>query len=298
MRAKIFKGTVLLITNNESLKDSLQRALLHAGYGIRIVRSQEEGLDVVQDINPTITVVDRRESGFSRLHHEIPLHPPIVTVMYHNEACHEQHCVMDIEDGAARAVCNASPGMIVALLGAVLRRQRWEQTGPERYVAEGMTVDLQKYEVTVGATPIHTSATEFRILKSLVATPGHFVSRTALLDHVWGEGFAVGSHTLDVHISSLRRKLNLNGTSPALILTVKGLGYKLRSMTSTVEAPLHQAIPLSDSRDTASLRSWLYQTRSKTVNVPGVGGSQWRHKPDRHISARYRIKPLYHRDQG
>jgi DNA-binding response OmpR family regulator len=295
MLAKIFRGTVLLVTNNEGLRDSLQRALLQVGYGIRVVRSQEEGLDVVQDINPAILVVDRRESGFSRLHHEMPLHPPIITVMYHPEPCHEQHCVIDIEDGAARAVCNASPGMIVALLGAVLRRQRWDRTVPERYVAEGMTIDFQKYVVTVGGTPVHTSATEFRILKSLVVTPGHFVSRTALLDHVWGEGFAVGSHTLDVHISSLRRKLNHNGASTALILTVKGLGYKLRSMPSSAEAP-----PIKPYRSVTHPIEHpsvlVYQTRTKTV--PGVGGSQWRHKPDRHISARYRIKPLYHRDQG
>jgi len=297
MRAKIFKGTVLLVSNNEGLRDRLQRALLQVSYGIRVVRSQEEGLDVVRDINPAILVVDRRESGFSRLHHEMPLHPPIVTVMYHTEACHEQHCVIDIEDGAARAVCNASPGMIVALLGAVLRRQRWEQTLPERFVAEGMTIDFQKYVVTVGGTPVHTSATEFRILKSLVATPGHFVSRTTLLDHVWGEGFAVGSHTLDVHISSLRRKLNHDGASPALILTVKGLGYKLRSTASPVEAPFLQPFR-SAAHVIAHSSVPIYQTRNRAVDVPGIGGSQWRHKPDRHISARYRIKPLYYRGQG
>jgi DNA-binding response OmpR family regulator len=297
MLAKIFRGTVLLVTNNEGLRDCLQRALLQAGYGIRVVRSQEEGLRVLRDINPAILVVDRRESGFSRLHHEMTRHSPIVTVMYHSEACHEEHCVIDIEDGAARAVCNASPGMIVALLGAVLRRQRWEQTVPERYVTEGMTIDFQKYVVTVGGTPVHTSATEFRILKSLVATPGHFVSRTALLDHVWGEGFAVGSHTLDVHISSLRRKLNHNGTSPALILTVKGLGYKLRSMTLPAAGPLLKPYRsmIHAIRHSSALGC---QTPNRSVNVPGVGGSQWRHKPDRHISARYRIKPLSDRGQG
>jgi DNA-binding response OmpR family regulator len=297
MRAKIFKGTVLLVSNNEGLRDSLQRALLQVGYGIRVVRSQEEGLDVARDINPSILIVDRRESGFSRLHHEMPLHPPIITVMYHTEACHEQHCVIDIEDGATRAVCNASPSMIVALLGAVLRRQRWERTIPERYVAEDMTVDFQKYVVTVGGTPVHTSATEFRILKSLVATPGHFVSRTTLLDHVWGEGFAIGSHTLDVHISSLRRKLSHNGASPAFILTVKGLGYKLRSMTSPAAAPLLK--PDRSMTHVVQHSSALgYQTHNRTVAAPGVGSSQWRHKPNRHISARYRVKPLYDRDQG
>ena len=271
MRAKIFKGTVLLVTGNEDLRDGLQRALLRAGYGIRIVRSQEEGFNVMQDINPTILVVDRRESGFSRLHHEMPLHTPIVTVMYHTEICYEQHCVMDIEDGAARAVCNASPAMIVALLGAVLRRQRWERTVPERYVAEGMTIDFQKYVVTVGGAPVHTSATEFRILKSLVVTPGHFVSRTTLLDHVWGEGFAVGSHTLDVHISSLRRKLNPNGSSPELILTMKGLGYKLRSILLPVETPLiqphHTASP---GIGHLSLRP--YRPPTHAMNVSGGGG--------------------------
>ena len=296
MLAKIFRGTVLLVTNHEGLREHLQHALLQAGFGIRVVRSQEEGLRVLRDINPAILVVDRRESGFSRLHHEMALHSPIVTVMYHSEACHEEHCVIDIEDGAARAVCNASPGMIVALLGAVLRRQKWERTEPERYVAEGMTIDFQKYVVTVGGTPVHTSATEFRILKSLVATPGHFVPRTTLLDHVWGEGFAVGSHTLDVHISSLRRKLNYNGTSPALILTVKGLGYKLRTTASPAALPLLQPYR-SAAQVIAHPSVPVYQTRNRAVNGPGIGGSQWRHKPDRHISARYRMKPRYYRDQ-
>jgi len=297
MRAKIFKGTVLLVSNNEGLRDSLQRLLLQLGYGIRVVRSQEEGLHVMEEINPAILVVDRRESGFSRLHHEVPLHTPIVTVMYHHEPCHEQHCVIDIEDGAARAVCNASPRMIVALLGAVLRRQQWERPVPDRYVTEGMTVDLEKYVVTVGGMPVHTSATEFRILKSLVATPGHFVSRTALLDHVWGEGFAVGSHTLDVHISSLRRKLNHNGTSPAHILTVKGLGYKLRSTALPIKTPFLESYG-SVAHEIRHPFVPANQIRTKTVNVPGVGGSQWKHKPDHEISVRHRMRHQYNKNQG
>src|SRR5262249_30201210 len=277
MLAKIFKGTVLLVTNHEGLRDSLQRALLQVGYGIRVARSQEEGLEVVRDINPAILIVDRRESGVSRLHHENPLHPPIITVMYHTETCHEQHCVIDIEDGAARAVCNASPGMIVALLGAVLRRQRWDRTVPERYVLDGMTIDFQKYVVTVGGTPVHTSATEFRILKSLVATPGHFVSRTTLLDHVWVEAFPAASHTLDVHISSLRRKLNHDGAKPSVILTVKGVGYKLRPTALAAESPLLEPYLARTHRMQHSPVP-VYKTGGRIVNVPRAGGSQWRHK--------------------
>lgn len=291
MRAKIFQGTVLLVTSSGYLKDRLQKALLQAGYGIRTVRSQEDAFTVMQDINPAILVVDRRESGFSRLHHEMPLHLPIVTVMYHADVCDEQHCVIDLEEGAARAVCNASPAMIVALLGAVLRRQRGERTVPERYVADGVTIDLQRYEVMAGATSVQTSQTEFRILKSLVAAPGHFLSRKALLDHVWGEGFSVCPHTLDVHISALRRKLNPNGSSPEVILTLKGLGFKLRSAALPAETSV-----LQPYRSAAFMVSHLsprpYLPRTQTVHESRLGSSRWRHKPDHQPSARYRVKPV------
>jgi len=297
MPDKIFRGTVMLVTNNKVLRDCLHGALLQAGYGTRVVRSQEEGLDIVQDVNPAIVVVDRRESGFSRLHHGMPLHPPIVTVMYHTEACHEQHCVMDIEDGATRAVCNASPEIIVALLGAVLRRQRWERPISERYVGEEVTVDFRNYEVTVHGMPVQTTSTEFRILKSLVATPGHYLSRAALFHDVWGEGFAVCPHTLDVHIYSLRRKLNPKRSSPDLILTINGSGYKLRPIFSPVETACFQSyVSPSPAISYSSRRP--HQPPTHARNGPLVGGSRWRHEPDHRVSARYRIRPAYRGDQG
>lgn len=297
--ANISTGSVLLVTNNERLRDRFQRALLKAGYGIHVVRSQEEGLNVAQDINPAIIVVDRRESGFSRLHHEMPLPPPIITVMYHTEACYEQHCAMDIEDGAARAVCNASPLMIIALMGAVLRRQQWERVIPERYVADDITIDIPKHEVTVGAKPVKLTATEFRIIESLVVAPSHYLSRTALLDHVWGEGVAVVPHVLDVHICLLRRKLNSNTTAQDLILTVNKLGYKLRPMTLPSEAPFIQPYcPATPGIGLASLPA--ISTQAPYLRPEHFHGwrFQGRHKPDRRTLARYRIRPAYDGAQG
>lgn len=273
MLTKIYRGTVLLVTSNECLKGSLQRALLRVGYGVRIVRSQEEGVKAMRDINPAILVVDRRESGFSRLYYEGSLHPPIVTVMFHDEACNEQHCIMDLEDGATRAVCNASPAMIVALLGAVLRRQQLERAVPERYVSGGVDIELQNHEVKVDGALVPISPTQFRILESLILAPGHYLSRNALLDTVWGEGFAIIPHVLEVHISSIRRKLDSYGMSPGLIRTVKGLGYKLRPMSSPSEAP-----PVQPYRTATpgirypSPRPYLAHTH--TVNVSGFGDAR------------------------
>jgi DNA-binding response OmpR family regulator len=292
MRAKIFKGTVLLITGDERFQAHLEQALLRAGYGIRIALSQEEALRELRATTPAIIVVDRRQSGFSRLSQETPLPPPIVTVSYHNEPCDEQHCVMDLEDGATRATCNASPAVIVGLLGAVLRRQRWDQqwSTPSCYVSSGVTVDLENCEVKVGKVSVHVSRTEFRILQSLIGAPGHYLPRKALLDQVWGEGFAIFPHVLDVHIWSLRRKLDSARTNPELITTIKGLGYRLRSALQPNQASsvqVHASSPLT-------IQAAVFHTKqvpARSARTSTLGGVYWQRQPTQSVSARYRRKP-------
>lgn len=280
MRAKIFRGTVLLVTGDDRLRNELERALLQGGFGVRLAKNQDDALVELRSTTPAILIVDRRESGFSRLRQDVPDLPPIVTITYHVEPCDDRHCVTDLEDGATRAVCNASPAIIVALLGAVLRRQRWDRPAPTHYVADALTVNLEKYEVTVGSMPVHVSRTEFRILESLVAAPGHYLSRRALQDQVWGEGFAIYPHTLNVHISSLRRKLDPVGANPGLITTVKGLGFKLRGTAAADDRPVAAAC-----RSAASdIRPVLFRARRKPAPVSAVPAGRrtsWRRFPDR-----------------
>jgi DNA-binding winged helix-turn-helix (wHTH) protein len=165
-------------------------------------------------------------------------------------------------------------------------------------VADGVDIQLQKHEVTVDGALVPISPTQFRILESLITAPGHYRSRPALLDYVWGKGFAIIPHALDVHISSLRRKLNSHGTSREFIQTVKGLGYKLRSTTLPSEAPPIQPFH-SVPAGTGLPSPRPYLPPAYTVNMPRLGGSQWRHKPERRVAARYRVRPLYDcGDQG
>lgn len=280
MRAKIFRGTVLLVTGDERLRSELERALLQAGFGVRLAKNQEDALTELRSTTPAILAVDRRESGFSRLRQDVPDLPPIVTVTYHLEPCDDRHCVTDLEDGATRAVCNASPAIIVALLGAVLRRQRWDRPAPTHYVTDTLTVNLEKYEVMVGSVPVHVSRTEFRILESLVAAPGHYLSRRTLQDQVWGEGFAIYPHTLNVHISSLRRKLDPTGSNPGLITTVKGLGFKLRGTAAAEDRPVVAACRAAVS----ALRPVVFHPRRKSSRVSALAAaaqSGWEYFTDR-----------------
>lgn len=293
MRTKVFGETVLLVTSHEPFKNGMQHALIEEGYGIRVARNQEEGLKEVRHSLPTIVLVDRRESGFSQLYHALASTTPIVTATYHAPPCDERHCVMDIEGGAVRAVCNASPLALVALLGAVLRRQRWDRPAPKRFAADGVTIDLENCEVKVKAAPVHTSPTEFRILQSLIAAPGHYLSRGALLAKVWGEGFFISAHTLDVHISCLRRKLDSQGTCPDLIKTVKGLGFKLRA---TIRPEAVRSVEPDYSATLAAppgSRAFRYLPSQATRLT--AGSLHWEPQSTGFPSTRSRLKP---RSQG
>ncbi|SPP62973.1 response regulator transcription factor [Nitrospira lenta] len=296
MRIKMFKGTVLLVTLNERLRNNLRTAMLQAGYMFMAVRNQDEALRKLRTSDLSIIVVDRHESGFLRLHHETPFRIPIVTIAHHAEGCDEQHCIQDLENGAARAVCNASSAMVVALTGAILRRQRWDRSVSDLYRFDGVTIDLQNYTVSVAGTPVNVKPTEFRILKSLAIAPGHFLSRNALIDRVWGEDYALCPHTLDVHISSIRQQLVPYGVSSDFVSTVRGLGFKLRSASARSKTPVDQSSPLVAQAFTPQPVS-VRQPRARAMKSAAAGGAPWRHTPAEALSARYRIKPAQTRDE-
>lgn len=90
-------------------------------------------------------------------------------------------------------------------------------------------MDLDRHEVTVGGRKVELRIKEFQILQQFIEAPGRVFSRQEMLDWVWGEGLALEEHALDVHIHSLRQKIERDPTSPKVIITVRGVGYKLRA---------------------------------------------------------------------
>ena len=89
-------------------------------------------------------------------------------------------------------------------------------------------VDFEKRQVTVRDEAIQLTYVEFEILAALARTPGRVLSRTALLEHVWGDASYRDPRTIDVHIRHLREKLERDSAEPELILTVRGVGYCFR----------------------------------------------------------------------
>lgn len=115
---------------------------------------------------------------------------------------------------------------LLARIEALLRRTRVAEPGPEEYVFGEICVRPRAGQVLRGGRPVRLSAQEFKLLCHFVRHPDVVFSRDELLDAVWGYQATPETRTVDVHVSWLRQKLEADPHSPAMIVTVYGLGYR------------------------------------------------------------------------
>jgi two-component system alkaline phosphatase synthesis response regulator PhoP len=118
---------------------------------------------------------------------------------------------------------------LVARIGALLRRAPPGHAAAASIVEFGdVRVDLRATEVTRQAAPVELSMREFALLRFFLEHAGTTVSRTQLLTEVWGYHEAMFTRTVDVHVASLRQKIEADPRHPRFLLTVQRLGYKFK----------------------------------------------------------------------
>ena len=111
---------------------------------------------------------------------------------------------------------------LISRVRALLRRS--EDNGAEEYRMENLYVCPGRHEVTVDQEPVNLTLKEYEMLCLLLKNSGTVLSRTQLLNQIWGYEFDGESRTVDVHIRTLRQKL---GSAGDLVETVRGVGYKI-----------------------------------------------------------------------
>jgi len=117
---------------------------------------------------------------------------------------------------------------LMARIEALLRRA---QSPPTKRVLQfgSLRMDVRATEVTLDGNNVELSAREFHLLRHLMEHPGETLSRDELLQEVWGYEEGTLTRTVDVHIASLRQKLERDPKRPEQILTVPGSGYKFKA---------------------------------------------------------------------
>ncbi len=115
---------------------------------------------------------------------------------------------------------------LIARVRALLRRSGASEPESSLLTFADVELDEDAHEVTRAGALIELTATEYRLLRYLMLNPRHVLTRTQLLEHVWDYDFGGDARVLETYISYLRKKLDAHG--PALIHTVRGVGYVLR----------------------------------------------------------------------
>jgi len=117
---------------------------------------------------------------------------------------------------------------VVARIRVVLRRSGGAVTGQsvKRLSLGDIELDDEAHEVWKAGELVALSPTEFSLLRYLMANPGRVLSKAQILDHVWAYDFGGDGNVVESYISYLRKKLDT--TDPALIHTVRGIGYVMR----------------------------------------------------------------------
>ncbi|AGL16428.1 response regulator transcription factor [Actinoplanes sp. N902-109] len=221
-------GTVLLIEDDDRIRLSLAMALEDEGYTAHAVATAEEGL-AAQRRQPADTVlVDLMLPGMDgfqcirelRRDDDVP-----IVVISARDDTHD--IVAGLEAGADDYIVKpVAVKELAARLRALRRRSRVEPQISTITFGE-LDIRPEAGEVLCGGRPVAVTRTEFRLLCELAGHPGQVMSRQQLLQRVWG--YEVGDERLvDVHVGRLRQKIEPDSGNPRHLVTVRGLGYKLR----------------------------------------------------------------------
>jgi two-component system response regulator MprA len=224
---------ILVVDDDRAVRESLRRSLEFNGYAVELAADGQQALDVVAGKRPDAMVLDvmmprldglevcRRLRGTGD---DLP-----ILVLTARDAVSDR--VSGLDAGADDYLPKPfALEELLARLRALLRRR---VPGPEDKGQPGtlrftdLELDLGTREVRRGDRSISLTRTEFSLLELLMRHPRQVLTRSRILEDVWGYDFPTSGNALEVYIGYLRRKTEATG-EPRLIHTVRGVGYALR----------------------------------------------------------------------
>ncbi|MEV0171010.1 response regulator transcription factor [Streptomyces sp. NPDC050803] len=233
--------TVLLAEDDRAIRHALERALTLEGYRVVAVADGVEALAQAHTSPPDVLVLDVMMPGIDGLQvcRVLRAEGDRTPILMLTALVETQDRIAGLDAGADDYVVKPfDVEEVFARLRALLRRTGQEPPvvvdvpapvpEPERFVeAAGLRMDPQARRAWRGPRELELTRTEFELLELLVRNAGIVLDHATIYDRIWGYDFGPGSKNLAVYVGYLRRKLDEPG-APALIHTVRGVGYVLR----------------------------------------------------------------------
>jgi DNA-binding response OmpR family regulator len=233
---------ILLVEDDETIGKPLVVTLRGQGYDTLWALTAAEALELAAAEPPVLILLDLGLpdlDGVELCRHLRARLPGVVIVVLSARA-EDVDVVLGLEAGADDYLTKPFRlPVLLARLRAHLRRQGPTPDGTdERIQIGGLRLDLGARRCEVSGTEVALRPKEFELLAALVAEAGHAVSRERLMSEVWDEHWSGSTKTLDMHVSSLRRKLAEHGEDPNRIVTLRGFGYRYEGLRGTATGSL------------------------------------------------------------
>jgi two-component system response regulator MprA len=220
-----------VVDDDRAVRESLRRSLAFNGYSVDLAQDGLEALDLIVSDRPDALVLDVMMPRLDGL-----------------EVCRRLRStgddlpilVLTARDSVSERVAGLDAGAddylpkpfaleeLLARMRALLRRRVLPDDGDSAAMTfSDLSLDPVTREVTRGERQISLTRTEFSLLEMLIANPRRVLTRSRILEEVWGFDFPTSGNALEVYVGYLRRKTEAEG-EPRLIHTVRGVGYVLR----------------------------------------------------------------------
>ena len=230
---------ILVVDDEQAVRESLRRSLRFNGYEVLTANDGLEAVETVRAENPELLILDVMMPNMDGLE---------VCRTLRSEGWDRPILVLTARDGVSDRVAGLDAGAddylpkpfaleeLLARVRSLVRRASADSIAAEAPVEsklsfEDLELDADTREVSRGGRAISLTRTEFALLQLLMENPRKVLSRSKILEEVWGYDFPTSGNALEVYIGYLRKKTEGEGDA-RLIHTVRGVGYVLRESNS------------------------------------------------------------------
>ena len=223
------KEKILVVEDEEAILMLLEDDLTMEGYEVATARDGERGLSMAQEGVYDLVILDvmlPRKDGFE-VCRQLRGSGAAVPILMLTAKSQEIDKVLGLELGADDYVTKPfSPRELIARVRAILRRGKAPPQRIERYRFGDIDIDFKKFETTRSGRAVDLTAREYALLRFLIEHRDGAVSRSEILEEVWGGEVEVFPRTVDTHVANLRRKLEDDPSNPRHIVGVRSVGYR------------------------------------------------------------------------
>jgi two-component system response regulator RegX3 len=223
---------ILVVEDEPSFSDALAYLLGREGFEVIVADSGPKAIEEFDRHGADLVLLDLMLPGLSgtEVCRQLRTRSSVPVIMLTAKDS-EVDKVVGLELGADDYVTKPySSRELVARIRAVLRRNGSDELVSEGVISAGpVRMDIERHQVSINNESVAFPLKEFELLEFLMRNSGRVLTRTQLIDRVWGSDYFGDTKTLDVHIKRLRAKIEQDPANPVFIQTVRGLGYKFEA---------------------------------------------------------------------